>query len=186
MIAYNKNFVKFATTFVITFLILYYGVKFITGLAVKGGYYSPFVEKYLNIAAWIRTALIVSTKSFLLLVGVHTDRVSEYVLRMVGGRGVRIVYGCLGFAVMCFWIAYVFAVSTSLVKKFHWFLIGLSILWIINVIRISLVLIATNRGWRFPFGLDHHAWFNIIAYLVIFIMIYFFEKSIKFSTKNAG
>ncbi len=186
MIKYNKNFVKFAATFVIAFLLLYYALKFITGLAVQGGYYSPFVEKHLNIAAWVRTALIVSTKYFLLLLGVQTERVSEYVLRMVGGRGVRIVYGCLGFAVMCFWVAYIFAASTSLMKKLRWFFFGLSLLWIINVIRIGLVLIATNKGWHFPFGLDHHAWFNIIAYLIIFIMIYFFEKSIKLNIKNAG
>lgn len=175
----NKKFVRFLIIFFVVFVVCYYGLQFITGLAVDGGLYSPFVEKHINVGAWIRTALINSCKYFLSIFGIETIRTNEYVIQMVGGRGVRIVYGCLGFGVMSFWIAYVIATVAKTQKKVAWLFAGLLLLWFINIIRISLVLVSTNKGWDFPFGWDHHLWFNIIAYAAIFTMMYFFEKSIK-------
>jgi exosortase/archaeosortase family protein len=175
----DKKFLRFVLLFIAVFLLFYYGTLFLTGLAVPGGWYSPFVEKYFNIAAWLRSSLILSSKQFLSLLGTETIRSDEYVLRAVGGRGVRIVYACLGFGVMSFWFAYVLANVGSLLKKIIWVSGGLVLLWIINVVRISLVLLAGNKGWHFPFGWDHHTWFNIVAYMAIFVMIYFFEKSLK-------
>ncbi len=170
---------RFVIVFIAVFLLCYYGAFFFTGLAVPGGNYSPFVEKYFNIAAWLRSSLILTAKAFLSILGTETIRTDEYILRAVGGRGVRIVYACLGFGVMSFWLAYIAANKSSLQKKIIWIFCGLLFLWIINVVRISLVLLAGNKGWHFPFGWDHHTWFNIVAYLAIFAMIYFFEKSFK-------
>ena len=59
---------------------------------------------------------------------------------------------------------------------------GTAVLYIINVVRISLVLLSNDRGWHFPFGWDNHTWFNITAYLAIFILIYFFDRSVKLKT----
>ncbi|MEQ1553446.1 MAG: exosortase/archaeosortase family protein [Ferruginibacter sp.] len=178
----NKKFLKFVFVFIAIYLFCYYGTLFITGLAVPGGYYSPFVKKYFDIAAWLRTSIIWGTKYVVSFFGTDTVRENEYVLRKVGGRGVRIVYACLGFAIMSFWVAYTVASSAKIKVKLYWLFFGLFLLWVINVVRISLVLASANKAWRFPFGLDHHTWFNIIAYLSIFIMIYFYEKNIKNNT----
>jgi exosortase/archaeosortase family protein len=175
----EKKFIRFVAIFIAVFLMCYYGTLFLTGLAVPGGSYSPFVEKYFNISHWLRSSLILSSKAFLSLLGTETIRTDEYVLRAIGGRGVRIVYACLGFGVMSFWFAYIVANISSLQKKIIWIIGGLFFLWLINVVRISLVLLAGNKGWHFPFGWDHHTWFNIVAYLAIFAMIYFFEKRLK-------
>jgi exosortase/archaeosortase family protein len=175
----GKNFVRFVAIFITVFLFCYYGALFLTGITVPGGNYSPFVEKYFDISSWLRSSLIFATKTFVSILGIETIRVDDYVLKAVGGRGVRIVYSCLGFGVMSFWFAYIVANIASLKKKIVWVFGGLLFLWILNVLRISLVLIAGNKGWTFPFGWDHHTWFNIVAYLVIFAMIYFFEKSLK-------
>ena len=70
-------------------------------------------------------------------------------------------------------------VNEILINKIKWLFAGMLLLWIINVLRISAVLLSINNKWIFPLGLDHHTWFNIIAYLVIFMMIYFFEKNLK-------
>jgi exosortase/archaeosortase family protein len=178
----NNSFVRFCLVFGVSFLGIYFGLKFFTGLAVPDGYYSPFVEKYLNIASWFRSLLILSSKALLSLFGVETIRIDEYVLRSVNGRGIRIVFACLGFAVLSFWAANVIATKAILKKKINWLISGLFSICFINVVRISLVLLAGNKGWSFPFGWDHHTWFNIIAYLFIFAMMYFFEKSIKKTT----
>jgi exosortase/archaeosortase family protein len=175
----EKKFIRFVVIFITVFLVCYYASLFLTGVAVPGGMYSPFVEKYFNIAAWLRTSLLIGSTFLLSIFGTETVRINEYVIRAVGGTGVRIVYACLGFGVMSFWIAYIVANIASLQKKLVWVSGGLLFLWTLNVVRISLVLVAGNKGWHFPFGWDHHTWFNIIAYLAIFAMIYFFEKSLK-------
>ncbi len=175
----QNKFIRFTALFICIYLCCYYFIKIITGIAVPGGYYSAFTEKYFNIAAWMRSSLILTSKFFLSLIGTHTQRVDNYVLQVTGGRGVRIVYACLGFAVMSFWLAFIIASYTNVKNKIVWLFSGLLLLWLINVIRISLVLLATNKGWRFPFGWDHHTWFNIIAYSLIFCMIFLFEKNIK-------
>lgn len=178
----EKKFVRFVVIFIIVFLMCYYGTLFLTGIAVPGGMYSPFIEKYFNIAAWLRSSLILAAKAFLSFLGVQTIRVDDYVLRAVAGRGIRIVYACLGFGIMSFWTAYIIANIMPIQKKIIRLCGGLLFLWVLNVIRISLVLLAANKSWHFPFGWDHHTWFNIVAYLTIFAMIYFFEKRFKKDT----
>ncbi len=175
----QTNFIKFLLVFTVVFLLCYFGFLFVTGLCVPGGMYSPFAENYFNIAAWVRNSLMYGTKTFVSFFGIETVRTTDYELRLPNGNGIKIVYSCLGFGVMSFWTAYIVATSASLQKKITWFFVGLFLIWLINVTRISMVLLAGKKGWKFPFGWDHHSWFNIIAYLCIFVMMYFFEKDIK-------
>ena len=176
MKADSKRFLRFIIIFAAVFAGLYFGIKILEGLAVPGGNYSPFVDKYLDIASWIRSSLIVSVKFIMSLEGYETYRPNEYLLTVVNGKGISIVYSCLGFGVMSFWAAFALAAEGTKKSRLIWLLIGLGSLWLLNVLRIALVMIAANKGWRFPFGWDHHTWFNIIAYAFIFIMIYFHEK----------
>lgn len=177
-----KSFYKFCLIFLSVFACCYYGFKIIYGAAIPGGTYFPFVEKYFNIASWIRQGLMVCTKYFVSVFNVNTYRESEYILRAEGGGGIILIYGCLGIGVNCFWIAYCLASTLKIKSKLSWLFFGISTIWIINVTRISLVLLASKNNWIFPLGIDHHTWFNIVSYLFIFIMIYFFEKSIKQKT----
>ena len=186
MIFEKNTFLQFILIFVSVFLLCYFGALFLNGLAIPGGIYSPFVEKYLNLSALLRTSIIAGTKLFVSFFNIETIRINDYVLRIPNANGIRLVYSCLGFGVMSFWIAYIFATAAKKVKKICWLFSGLLLIWIINVLRISMVLIAGNKGWRFPFGLDHHTWFNIIAYLAIFMMMFFFEKNIKKSYLHEG
>ncbi len=174
-----QKLLRFSIVFIVTFLLINYGLKFLIGISVPGGIYIPFIEKYLNIANWIRSSLLNTTSAFLGLLGLHTIRIDEYVLRVKDGNGIKIIYACLGIAVSSFWVAFVIANKASLQKKMSWVFSGVLLIWIINVLRISLVLLANAKGWHFPFGWDHHTWFNIIAYLAIFLMMYFFDKSVK-------
>ena len=179
-----KSFYKFLAYFFITFFVCYYGFKIIAGVAVVGGFYSSFIHDYFNIASWIRQGLMFSTKLFLSIINVNTTIESEFVLRATPHSGIKLVFGCLGIAVYSFWIAYIVASIATIKKKLAWLFIGLFLLWGINVVRIGLVLLALINKWVFPFGLDQHTWFNIVAYLFIFILIFFFEKSVKPTLKN--
>jgi exosortase/archaeosortase family protein len=181
----HKSFYKFLLIFAVTFLCCYYGFQITSGAAVEGGLYSPFIQHYFNIASWIRQGLMFSTHNILNLFGFSSVIESEFILRASNKAAIKLVYGCLGIAVYSFWIAYIFATITTYLKKTIWFLSGLLTLWIINVARISLVLVSLKNNWSFPFGIDQHTWFNIVAYFFIFLLIYFFEKSIKIKTKQS-
>jgi exosortase/archaeosortase family protein len=96
---------------------------------------------------------------------------------MVNGRGIILGYECVGYGVMSFWAAFVGASVSSFPKKIMWLFIGFIALWVLNIVRLALLLLATNKGWPVPFGWDHHTWFNILAYIFIFTMIYLFHKN---------
>lgn len=113
------------------------------------------------------------------MLGYDTYTADNFVVRIVDGRGVRVAYGCVGYGVMSFWLAFLIAVKESWKTKLIWLAIGWAMLYVINVIRIGLYLLAVNKGWPMPFGIDHHTWFNIVAYGCIFLMMYFFDKKTK-------
>jgi len=104
----------------------------------------------------------------------HTE--PGFLIRINGGRGVIIAMSCVGYGVYSFWIAFVAANNGKFWKKIRWIIVGVFALWLINVIRITLFLLAINKGWPMPFSIDHHTWFNIFAYLLIFIMIGLYDR----------
>ena len=109
---------------------------------------------------------------------------SDIVIRMVNGEGVQMVYACLGYGVTSFWLAFVFANRGSWKRKMIWMFIGAGMLWIINVFRISLVLLANSKHWAVPLGWDHHTWFNIVAYGMIFGMMWLYDRKNKKAMDN--
>lgn len=174
----NKRILTYLLKFAGAFCICYFGTLAIIGLSAPGGYYSGFVDKYLNFIPAFRDSLLWSSKIFLSLLGYETYQDSPIHLRMTtGGGGVQLVYSCLGYGVTSFWLAFVFANTGSWKKKLLWMLGGAALLYIINVIRIALTLLGNSQKWRFPFGWDNHTWFNVVAYAGIFLMIYFYDKS---------
>jgi exosortase/archaeosortase family protein len=167
--------IKFAAIF----CICYFGTLAMIGLASPVGWYSPFVEKYLDYVTWIKLSLIHATGFILSLFNLPTQIEPGFVIRFPGGWGVIIAMDCVGYGVYSFWIAFVAANNGRLLRKILWIVFGLLGLWFINVIRITLFLTSLNKGWPMPLGLDHHTWFNIFAYALIFFMIGLFDKSLK-------
>ena len=100
--------------------------------------YNPFVDNYLNFIDPLRTSLISGAKYLLSFFGVATNRTDAYTLTIEeSGESIRMVYSCVGYGIMSFWIAFVLANKGELNKKLKWTLFGLLILWIINVLRFS-------------------------------------------------
>ena len=149
------------------------------GLAAPGGYFSPFVQQYLDYVSWIKISLIKATGFLLSLFGIATHAEPGFLVRINGGRGVFIAMDCVGYGVYSFWIAFVAANTGTFLRKVTWIISGLLILWLINVVRITLFLVAINKGWPMPLGIDHHTWFTIAAYGMIFILIGYYDKTSK-------
>jgi len=180
----EKNLWIYLAKFAGVFCICYFGTLAIIGLASPVGLYSPFVEKYLDYVSWIKHSLIHATGFILSLFHIPTETRPGFFIRFVGGHGVFIAMDCVGYGVYSFWAAFVVANKGSFVKKTIWIVGGIISLWFINVVRITLFLTSLNRGWDMPFGIDHHTWFNIFAYLLIFFMIWIYDRSLKRENKK--
>jgi exosortase/archaeosortase family protein len=176
---FNKKIIQYLLKFIISFCILYYGTLAIIGFSSPGGYYSSFIHDYLDYVAWLRLALLYVSKWVLSIFGYKIFVDGAYVLRMKNGLGVHLVYSCLGFGVMSFWTAFIFANKVRWQKKIKWIIAGLVAIFFINVLRLSLLLVAVNSNWSNPLNLDNHFLFNISAYIFIFMMIYLFDRSEK-------
>ena len=175
----NKRVLIYLLKFIGAFCFFYFGTVAIIGLSAPVGYYSGFVDRYLNFIPFLRATLLYGTKGFIFLFGYDSYIPVSTQIRLVSGGGVNLVYSCLGYGVTSFWLAFVFANSGSVKKKLGWMLGGSLLLWIINVVRISLVLLSNGRKWAMPFNMDNHTLFNIAAYIAIFGMIYFFDRTGK-------
>jgi exosortase/archaeosortase family protein len=172
-----KGYGLFLMKFLGVFCILFYGTEAIIGLSSKDNHYNTFVATYLNYISPLRYALLFSAKTLLTLLNHQVYFRDEFTLAVQGGSGVRMVYSCIGYGVMSFWAAFVFANKGSWKIKACWIAGGCAALYLLNVIRLSLLLIAVNGDWPIPLGWDHHTWFNLVAYALIFTMIYFFDKT---------
>jgi exosortase/archaeosortase family protein len=188
ILSYPKNFVViYLLKFAVIFCLLYFGTLAMIGLAAPGGYYIPFIAKYLDYVSWIKISIMKTSGFILSLFHIETKIQPGFIIRFVGGRGVIIAMSCVGYGVYSFWTAFVASNKGSALKKVKWIFFGVLALWLINVIRITLFLTAINKGWPMPFGIDHHTWFNIFAYLMIFIMIWLYDRNnsqVKVKTKE--
>lgn len=149
----------------------------VIGLSSPDNLYSPFVDRYLNFISPLRFSLLWGAKTFLALWGYASYYRDTYTLSLQSGEGVRMVYSCIGYGVMSFWAAFVIANRGSWKGKILWIAGGLAALWIINALRMALLLLAAKKHWPIPFGWDHHTWFNIAAYALIFVLIYFYDRA---------
>ena len=179
-----KDYIIFIVKFLGIFCLLYFGTLAVIGLSVPQGYYSPFIAQYLNYVDWMRASLLWGAKGLLALGGYKTYLPDKYHLLMKNGSGVHMVYTCIGYGVMSFWGAFIIANKGSWKKKLVWIIGGWLAIWCINVVRLSLLVLAINNSWQMPLGLDHHTWFTIAAYILIFILIYFYDRSSKKYLQN--
>lgn len=166
------------------FCLLYFGTILIIGLSTPDNYYSSFVAHYLNFIDPLRNSLLKGSKALLSIFGYRSYLTNQFTLSLQSGEAVRMVYTCIGYGVLSFWGAFVFANKGRWQKKLKWILGGWAALWFVNVVRVSVLLISSEKNWSVPFGWDHHTWFNIAAYMLIFFMIYLYD--LNYSKNRAG
>lgn len=180
----KKNILKYVDLayflkFLFLFLVLYYGnIFYIAVIDPKGILYSPFLERYLNYIVWLRNSILYTSNSMLHAFGITSSVILPYKLKILHGAYVETIYECLGLGLMSFWIAFVSAEKGTWKKKIQWVFIGIVSIWIINCLRITLLIIALQYDRRIAV-MDHHTFFNIFAYALIVLLIYYHTKIVK-------
>jgi exosortase/archaeosortase family protein len=173
-----KQFLSFVIKFIVFFILFYYGTKTVIALSATEGHYNQYVANHLDYVSLIKRSLIWGTRLLLSFFHIDTYQVDPFVVRIKDGVGVRIAHGCVGYGVDSFWLAYVLANSWKVKMKAKLIVIGLFVLWLINVLRISLLLVTMQHNKSMPLGLDHHTWFNIISYGLILLFLFLSENRI--------
>ncbi len=136
----------------------------------RGSLYSSFLAKY-SLVDFILTALIIPTKAVLGWLGFHVISYNNN-LSIANEKGILIFHACLGIEVMIGYTALMLGYPGK--SKFLFFVIGIFFVHLLNVIRMSLIVIAIKKD---PSIADlSHDIFNYVAYCLIICLFYFWVK----------
>jgi exosortase/archaeosortase family protein len=168
----------FIVKFVVLFAVLYgFNVLFI-GITTPGGMgYSPFLDQHLNYIAWWRNLILHSSSILGHAFSLNSYVEEPFLLKTPAGARVRMVYSCIGYGVTSFWLAFVLANDGRWRKKLTWCLGGITAIFVLNSFRVMLLLMAIQNHWAANRWMDHHAMFNIVVYILIFVMIFFYTRN---------
>jgi len=173
----NEGFL-FIVKFLCLFTLFYYFNLFFISITSKvdNGFY-VFLKQNLDYIDWLRYSILHSSEAFSRLIGIKCHVQNAFEIRLdTKALGLLMVYQCLGYGIMSFWAAFVIANSTTLLKKIYWLLIGWVVIWVINCLRVTVLLAALQNNWPISKYVDHHTMFNIVAYGFILLLIFIYIK----------
>ena len=177
----DRNYIdlSYLKKFLLIFISLYGFNLLFTALVTPKNIYVPFLDHNLNYISGLTIGLLYSSDIVAEIMGMNTYVASAETLRVVNGTYVIVGTPCLGLGVMIFWTAFILAAGEGWKKKLTWCLGGLAAICFINSIRIAFILMAYENKWQMVTSLDHHTAFNVLAYVLIFFMIYLFYRRDK-------
>ena len=181
----NQNANRKAITFVAKLLVLYVlfsqGNIFMNGVFSEGGnVYNAFLANHFDYVQGLKSALIIPAVWLIKISGFYAIHNQSDVM-VVDGPYIQVAYDCLGLGVMSFLAAFVIAFPAKLKPKLKLLVFGFVLIYLLNVLRITglavLMTIFSSQRDNFTY---HHEIFNILVYVCLFIVIYYWIK------KNTG
>lgn len=181
----NKVAIRFVVLLVGLYLLFSQGNLFMNSVMSEGGrFYHPYIAEHFNYIQWIKSALIIPGTWLIKLFGFYAVY-NEMDIMVVNGPYLRINYSCVGLGVMSFFTAFIIAFPAKLKPKLKLFVIGIIMIYLLNVARIAGlgILLGFFQSQRDNFTY-HHEIFNIIVYLCVFALLYFWIKKNTKTTKS--
>jgi exosortase/archaeosortase family protein len=138
--------------------------------------YSEFLDHHLNLVKGLTGFLTACSKWVLEVLSYNVYQSNYHTLRIGYSGGISLNPSCLGWGVISFWIAFVFANAGARKHKLKWMLAGIASICILNISRIVLIVLSSHLGWKTITSLDHHQSFNVFSYFCIFIFMYWYIR----------
>jgi exosortase/archaeosortase family protein len=173
----NKVAIRFVALLIGLYLLFSQGNLFMNSVMSPGGrFHNPYLAEHFNYIQWIKSALIVPGTWLIKLFGFYVVH-NEMDVMIVDGPHLRVNYSCVGLGVMSFFTAFIIAFPAKIKPKLKLLLIGTILIYVLNVLRIGGlgILLSYFKSQQNNFSY-HHEIFNIIVYLCIFALIYFWIK----------
>lgn len=173
-----KGDYSFLIKFIMSFSLLYLFFPMYRGITGEGGrMYVALLDTHFNIINGF-TDFLTSSAGYLLGIFDYNVIQNDYrTLRINSSPGVIVNPSCLGWGVMSFWVAFVYANRGGVLRKFKWVLIGLAAIISLNISRIALITLSNYLHWSAVTSLDHHLTFNVASYLCIIALIFLYLKN---------
>jgi exosortase/archaeosortase family protein len=181
----NKKAIKFVFALFILYILFSQGNLFMNSVMSPGSrFYNVYIADHFDYIQGLKTALIVPAVWIIKAFGFYAIH-NEMDVMVVSGPYLRVNYSCLGLGVMSFLAAFVLAFPAPWKSTFKMLLIGFIAIYVLNVLRIAGlgVLLGFFKSQRNNFTY-HHEIFNIIVYICIFAMLYFWIKKSNKLVKN--
>jgi len=171
--------------FLVLFIVLLTGFYAYVGITSAGGkFFSPFLSRYLNFPYWLTIAVAKSAALVLRLSGYSVHQANASNISVNGATGVTIAWPCLGVAPISLWIGFVAAHRYKAAYKIKWIIAGVMIIFLVNVLRIAVIVISNYHKWFYLQHFNAHTSFNILAYVIILLLMFLFIKN--FNLKKKG
>ncbi len=172
LVAFKNNYssVYFIVKFLLFYFILDYFTLFYIGITAPGNLYFPWLDQHLNYIRALRH-LLLGTSAFLLQQMGYVTYTSDILLYVYGHGGVKLVYSCLGYGVMSFFAAFVLAWPKPIKSKALFLPVGLLLIQSLNIVRFILLSLHGNKQLE-NLKIDHHSLFNLILYLMVMGILY--------------
>lgn len=173
----NKAAIIFVVKLLVLYLLFSQGNIFMNSvMSIGGRFYNEYLAQNFNYIQGLKYALIKPAVWIIKLFGFYAIH-NEMDVMVVNGPYLRVNYDCLGLGVMSFLAAFIFAFPAKLKPKIRLFIFGMIMIYVLNILRIAGlgVLLGFFKSQRHNFTY-HHEVFNIIVYILIFMLLYFWIK----------
>ena len=168
-----KPSLKFLIVFISLFSLLYFFNIIYFGFTLPGNHYSAYLDQHLNYIRYFRHLLLELTSLLLRIFG-FTSITNDYELLVAGHGKIRLDYSCLGLGLMSFFIAFVIAYPRPLKGKIIFLISGILSIQILNIVRFVYLVLYWDK--KNETVIDHHTLFNIVIYVILGIVLYFWIK----------
>jgi len=173
----DRKAIKFVISLFVLYILFSQGNLFMNSVMTPGGkYYNAFVAENLDYIQGLKNALIIPAVWIIKLFGFYAIH-NEMDVMVVNGPLLRINYSCLGLGVMSFLAAFVLSFPASWKETIKMLVIGLITIYVLNIMRIAGLglLFGFFQSQRNYFEY-HHEIFNVIVYIIIFMILFFWIK----------
>jgi exosortase/archaeosortase family protein len=170
--------------FLAFFIILLEGFYLYVGIISTGGrLYSYFLARYLNFPYWLTITVAKGAAVLLQVFGYSVHQANASNISVNGATGVTIAWPCLGVAPLSLWISFIVAHRCQTPYKIKWILTGVIIIFLVNMLRIAVIVLSNYHHWFYLEHFNAHTSFNILTYAIILLMMYIFIKNFSFQKK---
>ncbi len=168
------------------FLFFYLTYTFVVAAAAPSGVYFPFVEKYLNFPVLIRIGVLNIGHWLLEWLGYPNQVVDDRIIAADGYNVLQMAWACYGLGLKSFWVAFVCAHHMRLSGKIAWSLVGVITIFLLNCIRVTVLMIAKVDNWKIAdyMGTNNHDLFNYLCYAALLVLVVSFYAKAKIIYKQ--